>query len=170
VLKCTTALAVHHVEFCFFASTLILVVLLTPTFQQHRFNSMKIFKKVVISLAMAMSMAAISSTAFSAESKDLNAVVRMAAEGTIAKIEEALSLVEKGGDTEAAIAAINEARQLQKEFRYELTERSRQKANDKLRVAREALQSGDTKTAEETLKATLATFKEMKVTYDASHK
>ena len=131
---------------------------------------MKVFKKIVVSLVMAMSMAAISSSAFAAESKDLNAVVRVAAEGTIAKIEEAVSLVEKGGDTTAAVAAINEARQLQKEFRYELTERTRQKANEKLRVAREALESGDTKAAEETLKASLAQFKEMKATYDASHK
>lgn len=131
---------------------------------------MKVFKKIVVSLVIAMSMVAISSSAFAAESKDLNAVVRMAAEGTIAKIEEAISLVEKGGDKAAIVSAINEARQLQKEFRYELTERSRQKANDRLRVAREAVEADDTKAAEETLKSTLATFKEMKVTYDAAHK
>lgn len=131
---------------------------------------MKVFKKIVVSLVVAMSMAAISSTAFAAEKKDPNAVVREAAEGTIAKIEEAISLVEKGGDKAATVAAITEARQLQKEFRYELTERLRQRANDKLRVAREAVESGDMKAAEETLKATLATFKEMKVTYDAGHK
>jgi hypothetical protein len=130
---------------------------------------MNVFKKIVVSVAIAMSMAAVSSTAFAAEKKDPNAVVREAAEGTIAKIEEAISLVEKGGNKEAAIAAITEARQLQKEFRYEPTERLRQRANDKLRVAREAVESGDTKSAEETLKATLATFHEMKVTYDAAH-
>jgi len=56
---------------------------------------MKTLKKIVISLAMAMSVAAISSTAFAAEKKDPNAVVREAAEGTIAKIEEAISLIEK---------------------------------------------------------------------------
>jgi hypothetical protein len=56
---------------------------------------MKTLKKIVISLAMAMSVAAISSTAFAAEKKDPNAIVREAAEGTIAKIEEAISLIEK---------------------------------------------------------------------------
>lgn len=131
---------------------------------------MKIFKKIVVSLVMAMSMAAISSSAFAAEEKDKNTAVREAAEGTIAKIEEAISLVEKGGDKEATVKAITEARQLQKEFRFEKTERLRQKANDKLKVAREAVESGDTKSAEETLKATLATFKEMKTIYDAAHK
>ncbi|MFA6052389.1 MAG: hypothetical protein WCW33_06810 [Candidatus Babeliales bacterium] len=129
---------------------------------------MNVIKKIVVSLVMAMSMAAISSSAF-AEAKG-EAEVRAAAEGTIAKIEEAISLVEKGGDKEATVKAITEARQLQKEFRYEITERLRQKANDKLRVAREAVESGDTQSAQETLKATLATFKEMKVTYDAAHK
>jgi hypothetical protein len=124
-------------------------------------------KKIVVSLAMALSMAAISSSAF-AEAKG-EAEVKAAAEGTIAKIEEAVSLVEKGGDKEAAVNAINEARQLQKEFRFEKTERLRQKANDKLRVAREALDNGETKSAEETLKASLAAFKEMKATYDLTH-
>ncbi|MDP3875761.1 MAG: hypothetical protein Q8Q50_02150 [Methylobacter sp.] len=131
---------------------------------------MKLTKKIVVSLLMAMSMATLSSTTFAAEKKDLNAVVREAAEGTIAKIEEAIVLVEKGGNQDAAVAAINEARQLQKEFRYELTERQRQKANDKLKVAREAVVSGNDKEADETLKATLSEFKEMKATYDASHK
>jgi large subunit ribosomal protein L7/L12 len=131
---------------------------------------MKVFKKIVISIAMAMSIAAISSTAFAAEKKDPNAVVREAAEGTIAKIEEAISLIEKGGSKEDTSNAILEARQLQKEFRYELTERLRQRANDKLRVAREAVENGDNKSADETLKASLAQFKEMKATYDAAHK
>ncbi len=131
---------------------------------------MKVFKKIAVSVVMAMSMAAISSTAFAAEKKDPNAVVREAAEGTIAKIEEAISLIDKGSDKETISNTIAEARQLQKEFRYELTERLRQRANDKLRVAREAVESGDNKSAEETLNASLAQFKEMKATYDAAHK
>lgn len=130
---------------------------------------MKALNKIVVSVAIAMSMTAISSTAFAAEKKDGNAVVREAAEGTIAKIEEAISLIEKGAGKEEISNTIAEARQLQKEFRYELTERLRQRANDKLRVAREAVENGDTKSAEETLKASLAQFKEMKVTYDAGH-
>jgi hypothetical protein len=131
---------------------------------------MKLIKKIAASVVIAISMTAISSTAFAAEKKDPNAVVREAAEGTIAKIEEAISLIEKNGSKEDTSNAIAEARQLQKEFRYELTERLRQRANDKLRVAREAVESGDVKSAEETLKASLAQFKEMKVTYDAAHK
>jgi hypothetical protein len=130
---------------------------------------MKVLNKIAVSVAIAMSMTAISSTTFAAEKKDGNAVVREAAENTIAKIEEAISLIEKGGSKEETSSTIAEARQYQKEFRYELTERLRQRANDKLRVAREAVESGDTKSAEETLKASLAQFKEMKTTYDAGH-
>ncbi|MDD5411063.1 MAG: hypothetical protein PHF31_06560 [Methylobacter sp.] len=131
---------------------------------------MKVFKKIAVSLVMALSMAAISSTAFAAEEKNKNAVVREAAEGTITKIEEAISLIDKNGDKAEIIKVIGDARQLQKEFRYELTERLRQKANDKLKVARESVESGDNQSAEETLKATLVTFKEMKTIYDAAHK
>jgi large subunit ribosomal protein L7/L12 len=131
---------------------------------------MKVFKKIAVSLVMALSMAAISSTAFAAEEKDKNAVVREAAEGTITKIEEAISLIDKNGDKAEIIKVIGDARQLQKEFRYELTERLRQKANDKLKAARESVENGDNQAAEETLKATLVTFKEMKTIYDAAHK
>lgn len=131
---------------------------------------MNVFKKIAVSLVMAMSMAAISSSAFAAEEKDKNAVVREAAEGTISKIEEAISLIDKNGDKAEVIKVIGDARQLQKEFRYELTERLRQKANDKLKVARESVENGDNQAAEETLKATLVTFKEMKTIYDAAHK
>ena len=130
---------------------------------------MKLLNKIAVSVAIAMSMTAISSTAFAAEKKDGNAVVREAAENTIAKIEEAISLIEKGASKEDTSNTIAEARQYQKEFRYEQTERLRQRANDKLRVARESVDNGDTKSAEETLKASLAQFKEMKATYDASH-
>jgi uncharacterized iron-regulated protein len=129
---------------------------------------MKQFKKIAISIAMMASMAVISLPA-SAEATG-EAVVRAAAETSIAKIEEAVSLSEKKADKVEIIKAINEARQLQKEFRYELTERQRQKANDKLRIARDAFESGDLTTANAKLAEGLAGFKEMKQIYDAAHK
>jgi hypothetical protein len=124
---------------------------------------MKFLKKIAVSLIIA----AASSTAFAAP--EGAAVVKAAAEGTVAKIEEAVSLLEKGGDKAQVIAAINDARQLQKEFRYEGTERLRQKANDKLRVAREAFESGEGQPAEAALRAALASFQEMLATYNAAH-
>jgi DNA-binding transcriptional MerR regulator len=125
---------------------------------------MHAFKKILISLTIA----AVSSVAFAAAKGEEQ--VAAAAEGTLAKIEEAVSLVEKGGSKEDIVKAINDARQLQKEFRYELTERQRQKANDKLRVARDAFEKGELQPAESKLREALANFTEMKAFYDANHK
>jgi large subunit ribosomal protein L7/L12 len=66
--------------------------------------------------------------------------------------------------------AIGDARQAQKEFRFEGTERQRQKANDKLRAAREAFEAGDTATGDAGLAEALQSFTEMKATYDLTHK
>lgn len=100
---------------------------------------MNIIKKIALSVAMVSAFAAVSAPAFAAEEhKDKNAVVRAACEGTGVKLQEAISIAEKSSDKAAFIAAIGEARQLQKEFRYEQTERLRQKLNDKLRAARES--------------------------------
>lgn len=122
-------------------------------------------KKLVIALALA----GLSSAVLAAPAGE--AQVKAAAEGAIAKIEEAVSLVSKdASNKEGIVNAINDARQLQKEFRYEGTERMRQKANDKLRISREAFESGDSKVGEEKLKEALANFVEMKAIYDANHK
>ncbi|MGZ8225428.1 MAG: hypothetical protein ACXWT3_02160 [Methylococcaceae bacterium] len=128
---------------------------------------MQVLKKMIISLAMAAAMA-VSSTAFAAATGE--AAVTAAAEGTIAKIEEALGLVEKGAPKEEIVKAINDARQLQKEFRYEITERQRQKSNDKLRIARDAFDSGELQPAEVKLREALAGYVEMKAIYDSNHK
>ncbi|PPD40756.1 MAG: hypothetical protein CTY16_17005 [Methylobacter sp.] len=129
---------------------------------------MKQLKKTAISFAMAAAMALASSPIF-AEAKG-EAAVTSAAEGTIAKIEEAVSLVEKGADKKDIVKTINDARQLQKEFRYEITERQRQKANDKLRIARDSFENGELQPAEAKLREALAGYKEMKEIYDKNHK
>jgi hypothetical protein len=127
---------------------------------------MNFIKYLIISIALG-SMAMVSSTAFAGE--DAGAKVRAAGEGTIVKIEEAITAIEKGGDKDAALNPLKEARQLQKEFRYEVTERQRQKGNNQLKAAREALDAGQMPAAEAALKEALAIFKEMKTIYDAAH-
>lgn len=131
---------------------------------------MNIFKKIALSTAIVAAFATVSAPAFAAEEHgDKNALVKAAAEGTIAKVNEAISIAQGNGDKAAFIAAIGEARQSQKEFRYEQTERLRQKLNDKLRAAREA---ADTSMSEagEAAKAAAAILTEMKGIYDAAHK
>lgn len=131
---------------------------------------MNIFKKIALSTAIVAAFAAVSAPAFAAEEHgDKNAIVKAAAADTIAKVNEAISIAEGNGDKAAFIAAIGEARQAQKEFRYEQTERLRQKLNDKLRAAREA---ADTSMSEAgaAAKAAAEVLKEMKEIYDAAHK
>jgi len=131
---------------------------------------MNIFKKIALSIAMISAFAAVSAPAFAAEEhKDKNAVVRAAGEGAGAKIQEAISIAEKNGDKAAFIAAIGEARQSQKEFRYEQTERLRQRLNDKLRAARESADENLTQ-AGASAKEALAVLNEMKEIYEAAHK
>lgn len=125
---------------------------------------MRTFKKIVISAVLVTA----SFTAFAEATGE--AKVRAAAEGTIVKIQEAIALVEKGGKSEEVTKSISEARQLQKEFRFEGTERVRQKANEKLKKAREAFDEGDKVAADAALKEALSDFTKMKATYDETHK
>lgn len=132
---------------------------------------MKLLKKIAVAVVMTASIAAVSSTAYAAEAhKDLNATVQAAGKSTEASLLEVKELLEKGGDTNEQIqSALNNARQSIKEFRYEQTERSRQKMNDRIRSARESfLKNDNTKTLEDVNEA-LAIYAEMKKIYDAGH-
>lgn len=131
---------------------------------------MKLLKKIAVAVVMTASMAAVSSTAFAAEAhKDLNAIVQAAAQNTEASLLEAKSLLEKGGETDQIQKALNDARQYVKEFRYEQTERLRQKLNDKLRTARESFMKNENEKALADVNAALALYAEMKVIYDKAH-
>ena len=131
---------------------------------------MNTFKKIALSAAIVAAFATVSAPAFAAEEhKDKNVAVRAAADSTRAKIEEAIAIAEKG-DKAAFIAAVAEVRQLQKEFRYEQTERLRQKLNDKLSAAREAATQDNMSEASLAINAALVYVKEMREIYDAAHK
>lgn len=131
---------------------------------------MNILKKIALSTAIVAAFATVSAPAFAAEEHvDKNAVVKAAAAETSAKVNEAISIAEGNGDKAAFIAAIGEARQAQKEFRYEQTERLRQKLNDRLRTARE---SADSSMAEAgaAAKEAAVLLNEMTQIYNAAHK
>jgi large subunit ribosomal protein L7/L12 len=125
---------------------------------------MNIVKKTLASLLVMMAL--VSTSAFANSAGD--AKVLAAGEATIAKMEEAVSLSEKGADKAEILAALSEVRQLQKEFRYEQTERLRQKAGDKLKTARSEVEDGNANAAA-SLKAALGFYKEMMVVYSAAH-
>ena len=125
---------------------------------------MNIFKKTLTALLMLSAM--VSASAFANSAGD--AKVKAAGELTIAKTQEAVALVEKGGDKAQALQLLGEVRQSQKEFRYEQTERLRQKAGDALRIGREELENGDAN-ALTSLKKALGFYNEMMVIYKAAH-
>ena len=129
---------------------------------------MKFLNKKVILAVLASAFIALSSTAFAKATGEDK--VTAAGQNTIIKIEEALSLAEKGADKDAIIKSINEARQSQKEFRYEITERQRDRANNKLKAARDAYLKGEMQPAEASLREALAGYIEIKAIYDANHK
>ncbi len=125
---------------------------------------MNIIKKTLASLFVMMALVSTSASANSAG----DAKVRAAGEGTVAKMEEAVSLADKGADKAEILAVLGDVRQLQKEFRYEQTERLRQRAGDKLKTARSEVEDGNANAAA-SLKATLALYKEMMTVYSAAH-
>ena len=115
---------------------------------------------------MTLSMAAISTSAF-AEPKG-EAAVKEAIENTLSGIATAQAAV-KGGDLSTASQDILKAAQASKEFRFEITERQRQKATDVLKAARKSVDAGDATTAEAGLADALKSFSEMKAKYDLTH-
>lgn len=122
-------------------------------------------KKVLVSLGLAATLA-LSSNAFAEGVTD--AKVKAAGEGALAKVEEALNLQSSSADKAQVLDALKEVRQLQKEFRYEGTERLRQKAGDRLRIARNQVEAGDAE-ATATLQELVEMYKEMMKVYNAAH-
>ena len=127
---------------------------------------MQVLKKVLVSLVMVASMAVVSSSAF-AEPKG-EAAVKDAIENTLSGITAAQAAV-KGGDLSGASQDILKAAQASKEFRFEPTERQRQKATDVLKAARKSIETGDIAAGEASLDSAFKSFTEMKAKYDLTH-
>lgn len=128
---------------------------------------MNSIKKSSISLIMAAVLASVSATAYAKPAGQ--EAVTSAIENTISSLESAISLLEKGGDNEAVIKAIANARQQQKEFRFEVTERQRERTVNILKRAGSEIKSGNMQPGEQSLREALASFKEMKAIYDKTH-
>jgi hypothetical protein len=127
---------------------------------------MQVLKKVLISLVMTASMAVVSSSVFAAPKGE--EAVKEAIENTLSGITTAQTEI-KAGNLPAASKTILEAAQASKEFRFEITERQRQKATDQLKAARKSVDAGDTAAAEAGLSSALKSFSEMKAKYDETH-
>jgi len=127
---------------------------------------MIVLKKGLVSLVMAASLAAVSSSALAAPEGE--AKVKEAIESTLSGIATSQADI-KAGDMEAASKDILLAAQASKEFRFEPTERQREKATNLLKGARKSVQDGNATAATEGLEKALASFSEMKAKYDLTH-
>ena len=127
---------------------------------------MIVLKKGLVSLVMAASLAVVSSSALAAPEGE--AKVKEAIESTLSGIATSQADI-KAGDMEAASKDILLAAQASKEFRFEITERQREKATNLLKGARKSVQDGNATAATEGLEKALASFSEMKAKYDLTH-
>lgn len=127
---------------------------------------MIVLKKGLVSLVMAASLAVVSSSALAAPEGE--AKVKEAIESTLSGIATSQADI-KAGDMEAASKDILLAAQASKEFRFEITERQREKATNLLKGARKSVQDGNAAAATEGLEKALASFSEMKAKYDLTH-
>lgn len=128
---------------------------------------MNSYQNIAVSLLMAIAFAIGPSTAMAKPAGQ--DVVVAAAENTIANIQQAVTLMEQGGDIEAVNKAIKDAKQQQKEFRFEVTERQRQRAAQLLNKALNEIKEDNLQLAEQTLREALASYQDMKATYDKTH-
>ena len=127
---------------------------------------MIVLKKGLVSLVMAASLAVVSSSALAAPEGE--AKVKEAIESTLSGIATSQADIQRG-DMEAASKDILLAAQASKEFRFEITERQREKATNLLKGARKSVQEGNAAAATEGLEKALASFSEMKAKYDETH-
>ena len=127
---------------------------------------MIVLKKGLVSLVMAASLAVVSSSALAAPEGE--AKVKEAIESTLSGIATSQADIQRG-DMEAASKDILLAAQASKEFRFEITERQREKATNLLKGARKSVQEGNAAAASEGLEKALASFSEMKAKYDLTH-
>ena len=127
---------------------------------------MIVLKKGLVSIVMAASLAVVSSSALAAPEGE--AKVKEAIESTLSGIATSQADI-KAGDMEAASKDILLAAQASKEFRFEITERQREKATNLLKGARKSVQEGNAAAATEGLEKALASFSEMKAKYDLTH-
>ena len=125
---------------------------------------MSILKKTLATLLV--SAALFSTSAFANSAGD--AKVKAAGEATVAKMNDAIDILEKGGNKADAEKLLSDVRQSQKDFRYEHTERLRQKAGNSLKAGREELEKGEA-SAIVSLKKARDEYKEALTIYLAAH-
>lgn len=123
---------------------------------------MKILQNIVLSVALATSMVAFSTSVMANEKKEV-ASVHDLINTTISHVEAALAAVTAGEKTEVVLGHIKEARQTQKDIIVGALDQERQKASAKLVIAGRDLKDGKTKGGKAMLEEALAAYKDLLV-------
>jgi hypothetical protein len=129
---------------------------------------MNIFKKILLSSAMAISMAAMPFTA-SAVANPSYEDVKAAIDNTLAKVEEANTALANGTDNEKLIDMLTDARQLQKDIANNVLDVKRNQASTVLKQARAALLNNDLQAAKESLTDAVKRYKAIQDLYASNH-
>jgi hypothetical protein len=129
---------------------------------------MNTFKKILLSSAMAISMAAMSFTA-SAVANPSYEDVKSAIDNTLAKVEEANTALANGTDNEKLIDMVTDARQLQKDIANNVLDVKRNQASTVLKQARAALLNNDLQAAKESLTDAVKRYKAIQDLYASNH-
>jgi len=129
---------------------------------------MNTFKKILLSSAMAISIAAMSFTA-SAVANPSYEDVKAAIDNTLAKVEEANTALANGTDNEKLIDMVTDARQLQKDIANNVLDVKRNQASTVLKQARAALLNNDLQAAKESLTDAVKRYKAIQDLYASNH-
>lgn len=129
---------------------------------------MNTFKKILLSSAIAISMAAMSFTA-SAVANPSYEDVKAAIDNTLAKVEEANTALANGTDNEKVIDMVTDARQLQKDIANNVLDVKRNQASTVLKQARAALLNNDLQAAKESLTDAVKRYKAIQDLYASNH-
>ncbi len=129
---------------------------------------MNIFKKILLSSVMAVSIVTMSFTAAAVE-KASHEEVKSAIDNTLAKVEEANTGLANGTDNEKLIDMVTDARQLQKDISNSILDVKRNQASTVLKKARTALLNNDMEAAKESLADAVKRYKTIQDLYASNH-
>lgn len=121
---------------------------------------MKILQNIVLSVALATSMVAFSTSTMAAEKKEVASVNELI-ETTITHIEAAATAANAGEKTEVVLAHLHEAKQTQKDIIVGALEQQRSNAGIKLTAARTAIKAGKTEEGKAALAEALKAYKDL---------
>jgi len=129
---------------------------------------MNTFKKILVSSAMALSMTALSSSAFAVANPSYEDV-KTAIINTLAKVEEAKTALDNGADSNTLVDMVTDARQLQKDIANNVLDVKRNQASNVLKQARNAIQKNELQAAKESLTDAANRYKEIQQLFASTH-